>query len=539
MTDVMVDERETETAPTPHEDLLVRRNGALFAAVALLSTVVALAYIWRGVQGSLAGWVVVGVLAVVALVHLRGWLDARTPLLVADQRGVRVRLGRSWTGYAWDQLADVQVHPRPHLLGDGRIVVRPLTGTVYEVRVGAISTSSRHDLGRALLALADGRTTVLAPEDGTRGADNEVRPAPPAVVVGPTSESDAAEASRVQEHPRQPSGASPARPTLEAESPRRRAVRADVRRGTPVTASALALSTPGERVEVRLPEQTQVRGTESRVGLVLEHVTSPDPTEVTPYTTPVNTGALAPAELPADPVIGSQLAQARNRLRVSVDQIAERTRIRPHVIEAMEVDDFTPCGGDFYARGHLRRLASVLGLDPDPLVELYDARYAHGPISASAVFSAELGSGPGAAVRGTRGGPNWTALLGVVVALMVLWGVAQWVAGDEATPLRTPNAQTPSSSAEPDPDRFDGIGTKPRAVSVRVVEDTLVRVEDESGAAIWMGRMQAGESRRWPVTGEVTVRARNAGAVTAQLGTDDPVVVGSADAPDEVTLGTS
>jgi len=93
--------------------------------------------------------------------------------------------------------------------------------------------------------------------------------------------------------------------------------------------------------------------------------------------------------------------------------------------------------------------------------------------------------------------------------------------------------------AWPDPDRFDGIGTKPRAVSVRVVEDTLVRVEDESGAAIWMGRMQAGESRRWPVTGEVTVRARNAGAVTAQLGTDDPVVVGSADAPDEVTLGTS
>jgi hypothetical protein len=107
--------------------------------------------------------------------------------------------------------------------------------------------------------------------------------------------------------------------------------------------------------------------------------------------------------------------------------------------------------------------------------------------------------------------------------------------------VRTPNAQAqqPGSSPAADPDRFDGIGTKPRPVSVRVVEDTLVRVEDESGAAIWMGRMQAGESRRWPVTGEVTVRARNASAVTAQLGTDDPVVVGSSDAPDEVTLGKS
>lgn len=539
MTDVMVDERQSETAATPPEDLLVRRNGALFAAVAVLSAVVALAYVWRGVQGSMAGWVVVAVLAGIALVHLRGWVDSRKPLLVADLRGIRVRVGRSWTGYAWDEVADIQVHPRPHLLSDGKILVRLLSGAAYQVRIGIISASSRQDLGRALLALADGRTTVLAPEADVRGGDNEVRPAPPAVVVGPSVEPDAAEASRVHEPSRTPSGASPARPTVAAESPRRRAVRADVRRGTPVTASALAQSTPGERADVRLPEQTRVRGTESRVGLVLEHVTSPDPVEVTPYAMPVTTGPLASTELPADPVIGPQLAQARNRLRVSVDQIADRTRIRPHVIEAMEFDDFTPCGGDFYARGHLRRLASVLGIDPDPLVEMYDARYAQGPISASAVFSAELASGPGAAVRGTRGGPNWTALLGVVVALMVLWGVAQWVTGEEATTLRTPNAQQSSSAPEPDPDRFNGIGTKPRAVSVRVVEDTLVRVEDESGAAIWMGRMQAGESRRWPVTGEVTVRARNASAVTAQLGTDDPVVLGSEDAPDEVTLGKS
>jgi hypothetical protein len=264
MTDVMVDERETEIAPTTHDDLVVRRNGALFAAVALLSTVVALAYIWRGVQGSLAGWVVVGVLAVVALVHLRGWLDARTPLLVADPRGVRVRLGRSWTGYAWDQLADVQVHPRPHLLGDGRIMVRPLTGTVYEVRVGAISTSSRHDLGRALLALADGRTTVLAP--GTALVAPTTRCGPPPrplwwlpraspTLRGVPCAGASAPALRCQCLLGRPS---------QAESPRRRAVRADVRRGTPVTASALALSTPGERAEVRLPEQTQVRGTESR-----------------------------------------------------------------------------------------------------------------------------------------------------------------------------------------------------------------------------------------------------------------------------------
>ena len=53
---------------------------------------------------------------------------------------------------------------------------------------------------------------------------------------------------------------------------------------------------------------------------------------------------------------------------MSVDDLAERTRIRPHVIEAIEVDDFSSCGGDVYARGHLRALARVLGVDPEPII---------------------------------------------------------------------------------------------------------------------------------------------------------------------------
>ncbi len=65
-----------------------------------------------------------------------------------------------------------------------------------------------------------------------------------------------------------------------------------------------------------------------------------------------------------DPVIGPELAAARTRVGLSVDELADRTRIRPHVIESIEVDDFAPCGGDFYARGHIRTLARVLGTRP-------------------------------------------------------------------------------------------------------------------------------------------------------------------------------
>ena len=107
------------------------------------------------------------------------------------------------------------------------------------------------------------------------------------------------------------------------------------------------------------------------------------------------------ADVPVvDPEIGPELRAARERLRLSIDQLAERTRIRPHVIEAIEIDDFVPCGGDFYARGHLRTLARVLGVDVAPLLATYDKQYADAPIDPRRVFEAELATGRDGSIRG-------------------------------------------------------------------------------------------------------------------------------------------
>ena len=118
--------------------------------------------------------------------------------------------------------------------------------------------------------------------------------------------------------------------------------------------------------------------------------------------------AVEPAD---DPVIGPELVAARTRLGLTVDQLAERTRIRPHVIESIEVDDFAPCGGDFYARGHLRTLARVLGVDVAPLLASYDERYADAPIDPRRVFEAELATGAtarSAAPAAARTGRCWS-----------------------------------------------------------------------------------------------------------------------------------
>ena len=71
--------------------------------------------------------------------------------------------------------------------------------------------------------------------------------------------------------------------------------------------------------------------------------------------------------------IGESLAQARRQAGLTVTQVSQRTRIRETIVSGIEADDYSACGGDFYARGHIRAIARVAGIDSEPLIEEYDA----------------------------------------------------------------------------------------------------------------------------------------------------------------------
>jgi hypothetical protein len=71
--------------------------------------------------------------------------------------------------------------------------------------------------------------------------------------------------------------------------------------------------------------------------------------------------------------IGQKLAEARRQAGLTVTQVSDRTRIGERVITALEGDDYAACGGDFYARGHIRSIARAVGADPEPLIREYDS----------------------------------------------------------------------------------------------------------------------------------------------------------------------
>jgi len=136
--------------------------------------------------------------------------------------------------------------------------------------------------------------------------------------------------------------------------------------------------------------------------------------------------------------IGGVLANARRRAGLSVTQVSRQTRIRETIIADIEGDDYSACGGDFYARGHIRAIAAAVGADPEPLIGAYDAARPRaltdgvtepfatvpvprhpwpGPVTPAGVRQTRAPAGPGAPARGRqrlRRGPAWAVALAVV-----------------------------------------------------------------------------------------------------------------------------
>ncbi|MDT0302178.1 helix-turn-helix domain-containing protein [Streptomonospora wellingtoniae] len=95
--------------------------------------------------------------------------------------------------------------------------------------------------------------------------------------------------------------------------------------------------------------------------------------------------------------IGRTIAAARESVGYTLAELSTRTCIRRPVLTGIESDDFRLCGGDFYARGHIRALCRELGIDPAELLELYDREHAQERTVPAFTDSPVTGRGDGSA----------------------------------------------------------------------------------------------------------------------------------------------
>jgi cytoskeletal protein RodZ len=73
--------------------------------------------------------------------------------------------------------------------------------------------------------------------------------------------------------------------------------------------------------------------------------------------------------------LGTTLQHARESAGMSINDLSEVTSIRIGLLMDLERNNFVGCGGDTYARGHLRNIAVKLGIEPQILIDLYNEEH--------------------------------------------------------------------------------------------------------------------------------------------------------------------
>lgn len=250
--------------------------------------------------------------------------------------------------------------------------------------------------------------------------------------------------------------------------------------------------------------------------------------------------------------IGDALRSAREEQGRDLQDAARVLRVRTDYLRALEDEEFGTFGGDIYAKGFLRSYATELGLDPEPLLDVYRREVSEDDLGATRLISS------GAATKPTprSAPPAWMAW--VVVAIAVLAGLALLgFLGD-----RTPEQATPGDEDEPPPaavedgdEDGDGDEDAPDAdvedepepepepeeeiegvqLMLAFEEDSWLRVVID-GTPVIEETVPSGETRQFEGDSEVEIRFGNAGGVRVEYNGEDIGAPGSRGQPLTVTF---
>lgn len=69
--------------------------------------------------------------------------------------------------------------------------------------------------------------------------------------------------------------------------------------------------------------------------------------------------------------IGARLRAGREKLGLTVLQVAERIHTDPKIVDAIEAENFEVLGAPVYARGHIRHYADLVGESANELTQTY------------------------------------------------------------------------------------------------------------------------------------------------------------------------
>ena len=236
--------------------------------------------------------------------------------------------------------------------------------------------------------------------------------------------------------------------------------------------------------------------------------------------------------------LGSLITQARKSAGLSIDDLSESTNIRSALLREIESNNFVNCGGETYARGHLRNLALKLGVDPQVFLTAFEVEQMQVDRSMrDLLVENNVMKKPEEARK-----VSWKVLATISVASLFIVGLAQIIISNTASvdipePIASSSA-TPSESASatsgatPTEQATISTGTGVELVITAARAKSWIFVSDASGRTLFSGQLSEGATRTFSTDVSLNVKVGNAGGVDLtvngkkvdSIGTDGEVV---------------
>jgi cytoskeletal protein RodZ len=218
--------------------------------------------------------------------------------------------------------------------------------------------------------------------------------------------------------------------------------------------------------------------------------------------------------------LGSMITQARKSAGLSIDDLSASTNIRSSLLREMESDSFHNCGGETYARGHIRNIATKLGVDPLIFIAAFEEEQMHTDRSMKDLLVENSVMRQPEEARKV----SWKVLATISVASLFVVGLAQIIISNTATvEIPAPIASTtPSESASPSTEATEPTPTEEATVSTGTGVELIISAErakswlfvsDASGRTLFSGQVSQGSTKTFSTDVSLNVKIGNAGGV--------------------------
>jgi cytoskeletal protein RodZ len=222
--------------------------------------------------------------------------------------------------------------------------------------------------------------------------------------------------------------------------------------------------------------------------------------------------------------LGSMISKARKDAGLSIDDLSAATNIRGTLLREMESDNFSQCGGETYARGHLRNIAIKLNADPQIFLTAFEDEQMQVDRTIQDLLVENNVMREPKEVRKV----SWKVLVTISVASLFVAGLAQIIVSNDsepdipvaveetATPTESPEATPEPTAAEeltPTDEPTVSTGQGVEVVISAVRAKSWLFVSDSSGRVLFSGQVAKGVTKTFTTDAQLNLKIGNAGGV--------------------------